>query len=222
MADDDRSGGVRPRLTLQDWATCDPVTQARVRSWSDHSRVPAYASQAMMAIAVVRTLRKVAWPEGYLDVHSWVVHDGDRPVAFLFAELLSKWCPPEEFFPAVPEVDVPGPVMSFTTLVDPELWGRGYAAAAKMVACDHPAAGRAVSFYVCIRVDNGRSLNAISKIPGVVLIGTGVEDGYQWRHFRWNRPRSTNVARHEERLRQVVEGEKASRRIRREPDGLQR
>ncbi|MEU6584078.1 hypothetical protein [Nocardia sp. NPDC046763] len=49
------------------------------------------------------------------------------------------------------------------------------------------AAARAVTFHVCIRVDNERSLKAISKIPGVVLIGTAVEDGHQWRHFRWNR-----------------------------------
>lgn len=179
--------GEFPRLTLRDWATCNSATQTKVFDWSDHPQVPAHASRAMLALSVVRTLRKVALPEGYLEVHSWVAYDSDRPVAFLSAELLSRWSPPEVFFPVKPEIDLLGPTLSFATLVDPELWGHGYSTAAKMVACDHPAAACADDFHACIRDDNERSLKAISKIPGVHLIGTAVEDGHQWRHFRWHR-----------------------------------
>ncbi|MFE3281299.1 GNAT family N-acetyltransferase [Nocardia sp. NPDC059239] len=149
--------------------------------------MPAHASRAMVAISVVRTLRKVTLPENYREVHSWVAYDGDRPVAFLSAELLSRWSPPEMFFPVEPDIDLTGPTLVFATLVDPELWGRGYATAAKMAACDHPAAARAEAFHACIRADNERSLKAISKIPGIQLVGTAAEEGHRWRHFRWHR-----------------------------------
>ncbi|WP_157125017.1 hypothetical protein [Nocardia pseudovaccinii] len=75
--------------------------------------------------------------------------------------------------------------MSFSTLVDPELWGRGYAGAAKMAACEQPTAAAAEAFHVCIRDDNARSLSAIVKLTGIEDIGTSVDDGHHGRHFRW-------------------------------------
>lgn len=177
--------GERP-LILRDWAACDRATQTRAFGWAEHPDVPAHADRSMVAMAVVKAAGKVPLSANCLGAHSWVVYDVDRPVAFLSAELLARWSPPEVFFPVSPDIALTGPTMTFSTLVDPELWGRGYATAAKMAACDHPAAALAATFHVCIRDDNDRSLKAIAKLPGVELIGTGAYEGFPWKHFRWD------------------------------------
>ncbi|WP_338767892.1 hypothetical protein V7968_02505 [Nocardia vulneris] len=184
--------GSAARLTLREWAACDRETQTRVFGWASHELMPAHASQAMMALSVVRTLRPEIRHQDCLAVHSWVAYDGQRPVAFISAEL-SRWRRPEVFSPSESFSEPTGPWMSFSTLVDPELWGRGYAGAAKLAACGHPVAAAAEAFHVCIRDDNARSVSAIVKLTGIDYIGTSVDDGHQWRHFRW-RYRPTSVS----------------------------
>ncbi|MGW5456242.1 hypothetical protein [Nocardia sp. NPDC003979] len=110
--------------------------------------------------------------------------DNQRPVAFISAEL-SRWRRPEVFSPNESFSEPTGPWISFSTLVDPALWGRGYAGAAKVAACEQPIVAAAEAFHVCIRDDNTRSLSAIVKVTGIEDIGTSIEDGHRWRHFRW-------------------------------------
>ncbi|MFF0501967.1 GNAT family N-acetyltransferase [Nocardia aobensis] len=120
-----------------------------------------------------------------LSMHSWVAYDNTRPVAFLAAELLARWDPPENFCPTDAYIRSSKPTMSFSTLVDPELWGNGYATTAKIAGAQHPSAAFAETFHASIRADNTRSLRAIAKVPGAQLIGTAGEGGYEWKHFHW-------------------------------------
>ncbi|MGW4771536.1 hypothetical protein ACWEO2_26245 [Nocardia sp. NPDC004278] len=80
---------------------------------------------------------------------------------------------------------MPGPLLTTSTLVAPESWGRGVSAAAKAAVMAHPVAAAVESFHVSIRGDNTRSVKAILKIPGVQFVGTSAEDVHPWRHYRW-------------------------------------
>lgn len=174
-------------LTLRDWERCDTPLMTRVLAWADHPDVPDHMSRGTLAACIFRTPGLISGGQTCLAVHSWVTFDNDRPVAFLAGEVRPTWVPPQYFSPAHSYTESPGPVMSFETLVDPALWGRGYAAAAKMAALDHPATAHITCFQVTIRTDNQRSLNAIAKIHGIELLGTAIEDGTQWHHYRWHR-----------------------------------
>lgn len=180
----------RAQLTLRVWVDCALSMQKQVLAWSDHPDVPEHA-RTIVAAAIARQHRLSSHPEAGLDIHNWIAFDGDYPVAFLTSDIRSEWALPEEFCPSGLYVDVAGPTMSFSTLVDPELWGNGYSTAAKLAAIDHPVAVHARSFHAEVRADNERSLTAMAKIPGVQMIGTSVAHGHQWLHFRWHGPNAS-------------------------------
>lgn len=117
----------------------------------------------------------------------WIAHLRDRPVAFIAGDIATRWVEPGEFRPATPSIDVPGPILSISTLVDPSLWGRGVSAAAKAAVMAHPTTQEVASFHACIRADNFRSVAAILKVTGIEFLGTEADRGYLWHHYRWPR-----------------------------------
>jgi RimJ/RimL family protein N-acetyltransferase len=176
------------RVILRGWADCSSSIQGAVFDWADHPEVPAHAGRGMVVASIIRELDTTMEDRLHRAVHDWIVFDGDRAVAFLAAEIRPKWIVPEEFWPSeFYEVSVPGTTMSFSTLVDPAVWGRNYSAAAKTVAIEHPAAALVETFRCEIRADNQRSLKAMAKVPAAQMIGTTAEQGHPWRHFRWPR-----------------------------------
>ncbi|MGF6889525.1 hypothetical protein ABIA39_008990 [Nocardia sp. GAS34] len=119
-------------MTLRDWADCSPDIHRTVLGWADHPEVPAHAGRGMVVASIARELRPTSEVRLHRTVHNWIVFDGDRPVAFLAADIQPEWIAPEEFWPSESYVDSPPePTMSFWTLIDPALWGRGCSTAAK-------------------------------------------------------------------------------------------
>jgi RimJ/RimL family protein N-acetyltransferase len=177
------------RITLRDWTDCPPSIQGIVFDWATHSDVPAHAGRGMLVASIFQKRGPPSEDRLHRAIHNWIVFDGDRPVAFLAAATQPEWVAPEEFWPSESYTDPPpGPTMSFSTLVHPALWGRGYSTAAKMAAIDHPAAALVEIFHCEVRADNQRSLKAMTKVPGAQMIGTAAENGHPWRHFRWRQP----------------------------------
>ncbi|MEU4418255.1 hypothetical protein [Nocardia salmonicida] len=179
--------GPLEQVELRDWWDCDDAVQRTVLDWADHLMVPSHAGRSMIAWVVFNSRTSESDGAAQQSVHSWVVYAHGAPIAFLGASIRARWSPPDEFTPVGSDVEVPGPVMSFNTLVDPAEWGKGYSAAAKSLAVHHPATRHVVTCHAEIRTDNDRSLKALNKIRGVRTIGTAVSNGYLWSHFVWPR-----------------------------------
>ncbi|MFF3229122.1 hypothetical protein ACFYV7_40470 [Nocardia suismassiliense] len=176
----------RLQLTLRAWDDCTPATQKRVLAWTDHPDVPEHA-RTMVPATIARQHHLRSNPTDDLSIHIWIAVDGHRPAAFLTADIRSEWTRPDEFRASELYVGFAGPTMSFSTLIDPELWGPGHSTAAKLAAIDQPVAANVRNFHAEVRADNERSLTAMAKFPGVRMIGTSVADGHQWLHFHWQR-----------------------------------
>ncbi|WP_063128704.1 hypothetical protein [Nocardia fusca] len=179
---------VASALELRPWDACDSEVHRVVFGWGEHPAVPAHASRAMVAAMVFRCPGPTtAGGRRLLSVHNWIAYRADEPVAYLGADVIAAWAEPEDFRPATPQVEVPSPVMSISTLVDPARWGQGISVATKTAVTRHPEAAAVESFHTSIRADNARSVKAILKVPGIQYVGTGAEDGHLWRHYRWPR-----------------------------------
>ncbi len=176
------------QVELRNWWDCDEAVQRTVLEWAEHPLVPSHAGKSMIAWVVVNSQSSEFDDAAQHSVHSWVAYAHGVPIAFVGACIRARWSPPDEFTPVGPYVEVPGPVLSFNTLVDPAEWGKGYSSVAKFHAVHHPATRHVVTCHAEIRTDNERSIKALNKIRGVETIGTAVSDGHLWSHFVWPRP----------------------------------
>lgn len=181
------------RFILRDWQECDLSVHTTALDWARHPDVPEHAGIGLIAGTIGRSAYAPREDYDRISPHFWVLFAKDVPVALISADIRPQWHEPYEFSPVSSPVPIPGPVMSHATLVDPGRWGRGYSTTAKLLAAQHPAAGKVRTCHVEIRADNDRSIKALSKIPEATRVGTSIDAGHQWIHFVWPSPRESQA-----------------------------